>query len=374
MLVALGLKKTLGYPDEALKIEIATALFGGAALYLLAHVAIRLRNIGSVIERTGWPPPRSCSWRSPWRPRSRRSAPSRWSSPCSLVLIAFETHQLRRVADPRPARALGSARGLSADRTAPRPDRANGDNGVMRVSAKADYAVRAAVELAAADAAESRHVKGVDLAKAQKIPLRFLENILGELRHAGIVQSQRGTDGGYWLARSADDITVAEIIRAVEGPLASVRGERPEDLEYRGDAEPLRDVWVALRANIRQVLESVTLADIVDDACPPRSRRSSISRRSGSRTRQRPAPLEAGAEAGGRSADRPPGVSAIGGSTPSEEGLRLDSLRFGAGRRFLDERELPCTGALLVEHLGAARARPDDLARLRARAARPRRG
>ena len=137
----------------------------------------------------------------------------------------------------------------------------------MRVSAKADYAVRAAIELASEASADSP-IKGTVVSKAQKIPLRFLENILNELRHAGIVQSQRGSEGGYWLARSADDITVAEIIRAVEGPLASVRGERPEDLEYRGEAEPLRDVWVALRANIRQILESVTLADVVSGSLP----------------------------------------------------------------------------------------------------------
>ena len=138
----------------------------------------------------------------------------------------------------------------------------------MRVSAKADYAVRAAVALAGSSD-DSSPVKGTVIAKGQGIPLRFLENILGELRHAGIVQSQRGSDGGYWLARTPDDITVAEIIRAVEGPLASVRGERPEDLEYRAEAAPLRSVWVALRANIRQVLESVTLADIVAGDLPP---------------------------------------------------------------------------------------------------------
>ena len=138
----------------------------------------------------------------------------------------------------------------------------------MRVSAKADYAVRAAVELAAAAAADRGPVKGLEVAEAQNIPLRFLENILGELRHAGIVQSQRGTDGGYWLARTPDDITLAEIIRSVEGPLASVRGERPEDLEYSGDALHLKEVWVALRANIRQVLESTTLADVVDHRLP----------------------------------------------------------------------------------------------------------
>jgi Rrf2 family protein len=135
----------------------------------------------------------------------------------------------------------------------------------MRVSAKADYAVRAAVELASAGEGP---MKGTVVANAQKIPLRFLENILGELRTAGIVQSQRGAEGGYWLARPPSEVTLAEIIRAVEGPLASVRGERPEDLDYRGDSEHLRDVWVALRANIREVLESVTLADLAGGELP----------------------------------------------------------------------------------------------------------
>ena len=136
----------------------------------------------------------------------------------------------------------------------------------MRISAKADYAVRAALELAAADGEDP--VKGERIAEAQEIPLRFLENILSELRQHGVVQSRRGAEGGYRLARPADDITLAEVIRAVEGPLASVRGEAPEELGYRGDAAPLRDVWVALRANIRQVLESVTLADVVRGDLP----------------------------------------------------------------------------------------------------------
>jgi Rrf2 family protein len=135
----------------------------------------------------------------------------------------------------------------------------------MRISAKADYAVRASIELAAADEGP---VKGDRLAAAQKIPVKFLENILGELKHAGLVQSQRGAEGGYWLSRPADDITLAEIIRAVEGPLASVRGERPEDLEYLGEARPLQDVWVALRSNIREILESVTLADVTTRELP----------------------------------------------------------------------------------------------------------
>ncbi len=111
------------------------------------------------------------------------------------------------------------------------------DNGWMRVSAKADYAVRAAIELAAAGG--DGPVKGERIADAQKIPLRFLENILGELKHAGLVQSQRGAEGGYWLSRPPDEINLAEIIRAVEGPLASIKNDRPEEIEYRGAAKPL---------------------------------------------------------------------------------------------------------------------------------------
>ena len=135
----------------------------------------------------------------------------------------------------------------------------------MRVSAKADYAVRAAVELAAAGEGP---IKGEVLSQAQDIPLKFLENILAELRHAGLVRSQRGMDGGYWLARPAEEITVADVIRAVEGPLASVRGDAPEALKYGGRSEPLRNVWIAVRANLRAVLEDVTLADIAADDLP----------------------------------------------------------------------------------------------------------
>jgi Rrf2 family protein len=135
----------------------------------------------------------------------------------------------------------------------------------VRVSAKVDYAVRASIALAAAGPGP---VKGDRIAEAQGIPLRFLENILGELKHAGLVASQRGQEGGYWLAKPADEITLAEIIRAVEGPLASVRGARPETIVYEGDAEPLQRVWIALRANIREVLEAVTLADLVSGDLP----------------------------------------------------------------------------------------------------------
>ena len=136
----------------------------------------------------------------------------------------------------------------------------------MRVSAKVDYAVRAGAELAAA--AGSGPVKGERIAQAQEIPLKFLENILLDLKHAGLVQSQRGAEGGYWLAQPPEEIAVADIIRAVEGPIANVRGSRPEQVEYGGAAEQLRDVWVAVRANLRAVLETVTLADLAAGRLP----------------------------------------------------------------------------------------------------------
>ncbi len=135
----------------------------------------------------------------------------------------------------------------------------------MKVSAKADYAIRATVELAAAGAGP---VKGERLGRAQQIPTNFLENILVDLRNAGLVASKRGADGGYWLARPADEITLADVIRAVDGPLANVRGVRPEALAYAGTAEPLRDVWIAVRASLRGVLEQVTLADLAAGALP----------------------------------------------------------------------------------------------------------
>jgi Rrf2 family protein len=136
----------------------------------------------------------------------------------------------------------------------------------MRVSAKADYAIRAAAELAAAG--DSGPVKGERIATAQGIPLKFLENILNELRHHGVVHSQRGAEGGYWLARPPEEITLAEVIRAVEGPLANVRGERPDRVVYEGPAERLRDVWIAVRANLRAVLDETTLADLAAGELP----------------------------------------------------------------------------------------------------------
>jgi Rrf2 family protein len=135
----------------------------------------------------------------------------------------------------------------------------------VRVSAKVDYALRACAELAAAG---DGPVKGDRLAQAQQIPLKFLENILLDLKHAGLVQSQRGAEGGYWLARPPVEIPLAEIIRAVEGPIANVRGLRPEQGEYEGSAAPLRDVWIAVRANLRAVLEVVTLADLAAGRLP----------------------------------------------------------------------------------------------------------
>src|SRR5215207_880442 len=126
----------------------------------------------------------------------------------------------------------------------------------MRISAKVDYAVRAAVELAAAG---GEPIQGGVIADAQEIPLKFLENILGELKHTGIIASRRGAQGGYWLAKPADEVSIADIVRAVEGPLASVRGESPEALEYKGGAKPLQQVWIALRANLRAVMEDTTL-------------------------------------------------------------------------------------------------------------------
>ena len=137
----------------------------------------------------------------------------------------------------------------------------------MRISARADYAVRAAVELAAAG---ENPTKSEAIARAQGIPLKFLENILGDLRHSGLVRSQRGADGGYWLARPPDQITVADVIRAVEGPLASVRGGPPEDVAYAGAAESLSSVWIAVRASLRSVVERVTLADVAAGRLPAR--------------------------------------------------------------------------------------------------------
>ena len=152
----------------------------------------------------------------------------------------------------------------------------------MRISAKTDYAVRAAVELAAVT--DEHPLKSERISQAQGIPLRFLENNLVQLRQCGIVISRRGAEGGYRLAEPADQITVADVIRAIDGPLAAVSGERPEKLAFEGTAEPLRDVWVAVRASLRDVLEHVTLADLASGALPEAVRARTADPRLGGRS------------------------------------------------------------------------------------------
>jgi Rrf2 family protein len=136
----------------------------------------------------------------------------------------------------------------------------------MHVTAKADYAVRAVIELAGSSQEKPRKVD--EVAQAQGIPVSFLENILTQLRSSGIVRSQRGPEGGYWLAHAAAEVSLADIIRAVEGPLVGVRGQRPEEIEYIGSSEALQQVWIALRANLRKVLEHVSVADVAAGKLP----------------------------------------------------------------------------------------------------------
>jgi Rrf2 family protein len=139
-------------------------------------------------------------------------------------------------------------------------------DGVVRISAKADYAIRAVVELATLE--DEWPVKAETLAAAQRIPPKFLLNILFELKHAGIVASQRGNEGGFRLGRLAEEISLADIIRAVEGPLAQVGDSRPDQLDYTGSAEPLVEVWIAVREHIRSILESVSVADVANGKLP----------------------------------------------------------------------------------------------------------
>ena len=135
----------------------------------------------------------------------------------------------------------------------------------MRISAKADYAVRAAIEMAAVG---DEPLKGEKIAAAQDIPLQFLEHILLELKHARLVRARRGARGGYWLAQPPEEITLASLIRAVEGPLANIQDQAPEATKYPGNAEGLTDVWIAVRASLRRVLERVTVADLRDGRIP----------------------------------------------------------------------------------------------------------
>jgi Rrf2 family protein len=135
----------------------------------------------------------------------------------------------------------------------------------MRISAKADYAVRAAMGLALVGGpAKAEHI-----AQRHGIPLKFLEKILFDLRHAGLVATRRGPEGGYWLARDPAEITVADVLRAVDGPLADVHGLAPEDVEYEEGFAALQKVWVAVRTNLRTVLESITIADLAGGTLPP---------------------------------------------------------------------------------------------------------
>ena len=140
----------------------------------------------------------------------------------------------------------------------------------MHISAKADYAVRAAIQLASSS---EFPVTSETIAAEQQIPAKFLEAILSQLRQSGLVKSRRGVHGGYWLSRPASEISVADVIRAVEGPMALVRGERPEHVAYHGSAEPLMEVWVAVRAALRGVLSNVTLADIATGRVPKHIKR-----------------------------------------------------------------------------------------------------
>jgi Rrf2 family protein len=142
----------------------------------------------------------------------------------------------------------------------------------VRLNARVDYALRAVVELASTDGNAAMPVTAERLATGQEIPPKFLESILLQLRRGGIVHSQRGPEGGYWLAKPANEITLADVIRVIDGPLANVRGHRPEDLGYHGAAVALQEVWIALRASEREILELVTVADVARGRLPKRVR------------------------------------------------------------------------------------------------------
>jgi Rrf2 family protein len=134
----------------------------------------------------------------------------------------------------------------------------------VQVTARIDYAVRALLELAAGEGRVTRD----ELAAAQDIPPRYLESILLQLRQAGLVVGQRGSSGGYVLGRPPEEITVAEVSRAVDGPLALVQGQRPEQIRYEGTGANLGELWIGLRAAVRSVLETVTIADLLAGDLP----------------------------------------------------------------------------------------------------------
>lgn len=140
----------------------------------------------------------------------------------------------------------------------------------MQVSARGDYAVRAVVALAAAHPAT---VSAQTLAETQHLPHKFLEAVLGDLRRSGLVRSVRGADGGYRLAKEPADIAVGAVLRAVDGPLAGVRGQRPEDITYEGAATHLPELWIAVRTAVRNVLDEVSVAQVAGGRLPARVRR-----------------------------------------------------------------------------------------------------
>jgi Rrf2 family protein len=135
----------------------------------------------------------------------------------------------------------------------------------MRLSARVDYALRASVALAGYG---DRWVSAEQIAEDQGIPRKFLESILLQLRRGGIAASKRGSEGGHRLARPGEEISLADVIRAVDGPLVGVRGERPEQVAYSGTATALTNVWIALRVSERNILESVSLAAVAGDDLP----------------------------------------------------------------------------------------------------------
>ena len=139
-----------------------------------------------------------------------------------------------------------------------------GQNGAVQIPAKAEYAIRALLSLAASDSS----VSAEHLAQEQDLPAKFLGAILSDLRRGGLVTSQRGPEGGFRLAKDPDAVMIADVLRVVSGPMAGVRGMRPETLVYEGSAQHLRDVWVAVRAALREVLEHVTLGQVLRGDLP----------------------------------------------------------------------------------------------------------
>ena len=181
-----------------------------------------------------------------------------------MRLFRGQPCRTRRTRSPGPMSGLVDQPRMSVVLTA--LDVLRRHNVLVHITAKADYAVRAVLALATKD--DGRPVKSQELAQAEGISVKFLESILMELRRAGIVASQRGAEGGYRLARPADRVSVAEIMRAVGGPLAEVHGLRPEAARYDGASRHLQEVWIAVRANVRAVLEAVTLADLASGELP----------------------------------------------------------------------------------------------------------